>query len=90
MMTKSKPKDSDFWKAIILEVVENQLRDGEPPETRQTYERLLVAGYSDEEARRLIGCVLSSEFLGVLQNNESYNRDRYVAALERLPVLPWE
>src|SRR6266567_3979216 len=37
-------------KAAILEVVENQIRASDPPETRQTFERLLAAGYSRKEA----------------------------------------
>jgi hypothetical protein len=37
-------------KAAIFEVVENQIRDGNPLETRQTLERLLDAGYSRNHA----------------------------------------
>ena len=36
-------------KAAILETVENQLQSDDPPETRQTLERLKRAGFSDEE-----------------------------------------
>jgi hypothetical protein len=38
----------------FLEVVENQIRDNDPPETRQTLDRLLAEGYTADEARRLI------------------------------------
>ncbi|MEI2610118.1 MAG: hypothetical protein V9G20_15960 [Candidatus Promineifilaceae bacterium] len=42
-------------KATTLEIVENQLRDNSPPETKVTYDRLLAKGYSDQEARELMG-----------------------------------
>jgi hypothetical protein len=47
-----------------MEVVENQLRDGNPPETKQTFDRLLAEGHDEAEARRLIGCVVVAETLG--------------------------
>ena len=31
---------------IILEIVENQIRDGDPPETRQNVDRLISEGYT--------------------------------------------
>ena len=39
----------------ILEVVENQMRDNNPPETRQTFDLLIGQGIPSEEAMRLIG-----------------------------------
>ena len=48
-------------KALILEVVENQLRENNPPEKRQALERLLAAGYSRQEAMEMIGSVVVGE-----------------------------
>jgi len=42
-------------KAAILEGVENKIRNGDPPETRQTLERLLAAGYLCKQAIEMIG-----------------------------------
>jgi hypothetical protein len=74
----------------VLETVENQLRDGTPPETRATLERLMKEGYSREEAVRLIGRVVTAEIFGVLKEGEPSDENRYVAALRRLPALPGE
>ncbi len=71
-----------------MEVVENQLRDNDPPETRQTYDRLVAEGQSDAEARRLIGCVVVTEIFDVLKQNKPYNAQRFVAALHKLPAMP--
>ena len=76
--------------ALIYEVVDNQLRDGTPPETRQTLERLIAEGHTRQEARRLIGCAVVSEIFNVLQRHEPYDEARYTAALRRLPTMPWE
>ena len=76
--------------AAILDVVQNQLAAGTPPETKQTFERLVREGQAPEDAQRLIGCVVVSEIVEVLQRGEAYNEARFVAALQRLPQLPWE
>jgi hypothetical protein len=74
----------------ILEVVDNQLRDRQPPETKQAYQRLRAQGYSDQQARELIGCVVSSEIFEVLKQRKHYDQQCFVAALRRLPKMPWE
>ena len=48
-------------KAAYLEVAENQLRDNNPPETRQTFERLLREGFNDHDAKVLIAPVIAAE-----------------------------
>ena len=44
-------------KALILEVVDNQIRDNDPPITKQTIKRLRRKGYSRKEAKEMIGSV---------------------------------
>jgi hypothetical protein len=64
-------------KAAILEIVDNQLRSNDPPETRFTFNRLINEGCSDEKAKELIGCVVTSEIFDVLN-------------LNALAKLPWD
>lgn len=73
-----------------MEVVENQLRNNDPPQTRQTYDRLIESGHPEKEAKRLIGCVVSAEIFDVLKKNEPFNLDRFVKGLNKLPTMPWE
>ena len=75
---------------MILEVVENQIRDNDPPETRQTLRRLIKEGFSREEAMELIGAVVVNEIYNVLKQEENFNRKRFVAALRQLPKLPYD
>ena len=86
----SMPPPNPVLNAAILEIVDNQLAEGTPAETRQTFDRLVREGHPSEEARRLIGCVVVSEIFQVMQRGESYDEARFVAALHRLPRLPWE
>ena len=84
------PYKGSVLRESILEVVENQMRDNQPPETRQTFDRLRRAGLSQGEAKRLIGCALSVEIYEVLKNRAEFNRQRYSKNLGKLPQMPWE
>jgi hypothetical protein len=69
----------------ILAVVDQQLRDQRPPETRRTCERLVARGYAPEDARRLIGNVVAQDIFAVMQRGEVYHEQRSSAALHGLP-----
>jgi hypothetical protein len=72
-----------------MEVLDNQLRENNPPETKETYERLLAEGHSVTQTRELIATVIASEIFKVLKQKQPYNQERFVAALKKLPRLPW-
>jgi hypothetical protein len=78
-------EENTYLKSAILEVVENQLQANDPPETRQAYDRLISEGYSEVEAKKLIGCVVSSEVFDVLKKQEPFNPERFAKALSELP-----
>lgn len=71
-------------KTAILEIVENRVFDGDPPETRQTLERLMAAGYSRKQATGMIGSAVTEEIWAVLFSNKPFDRARYAALLEKL------
>ena len=68
----------------ILEVVENQIRENNPPETKKTLDRLLKKGYSKDDAMKLIGRAVVSEIYKVLKNKEPFYDEKYVKALREL------
>ena len=74
----------------ILEVVQNQLDANDPPETNQTYKRLLEEGYTEKDAKRLIGCVVSAEIFDILKKQQEFDHKRFVGALNKLPKMPGE
>ena len=82
--------DPEIMRALIFETIDNQMRDADPPETKQTYDRLIAAGYSREETMKLIGTAVSVEIFDVLKHGRPFNQARYVATLHALPTLPWD
>ena len=74
--------------AAIMEAVENQIANNDPPETRQTYERLQREGHSEHDAKVLIAGVVAVEMFEVINRREPFNHMRFVQALNRLPELP--
>ena len=75
-------------KAAIIEVVDNQLTANDPPQINQTLERLVAEGFSEIEAKELIGNVVVVEVFQVMKDGEPFDLERYVAALSRLPEMP--
>ena len=71
-------------KRAILEIVETQLRADDPPETRQTLNRLLVAGYARQEAVERIGGAVVEIIWDMLHEHQAFDLARYRAALEAL------
>ena len=85
-----KSETNPHLQAAIMEVVDNQLRSNDPPQTQQTFKRLVEAGHAESEAKRLIACVVSAEIFDVLKKQEPFNLERFVKGLDKLPALPWD
>jgi hypothetical protein len=83
-------KHNQAAKQAILDVVATQLKYGNQPETQQNYKRLVAAGYSDEDARIMIGQVVACEIFDVIKEGQVYNHDRFVARLSKLPEEPFD
>jgi hypothetical protein len=79
-----------LFKATIIEVVDNQLRTNDPPETRSTLDRLVAEGHSEKAAKELITCAVTSEIFDVMKSKKEFDLQRYVDALNKLPQLPWD
>jgi hypothetical protein len=83
-----KKKQSDYnpiLQATYLEIVENQLRDNNPPETRKTFDRLLAAGISEHDAKLLIGSAIAAETYYIMKYKDSFNLARFIENLNKLP-----
>jgi hypothetical protein len=83
-------KSNEVIRQQVLLVVDNQLRDNNPPETRQTYNRLLQAGISDADARIYIGQCVTIELFHVMKHQQPFNEKRYSKNLHALPNEPFE
>ncbi len=74
----------------IFEIIKNQIKDNDPPETKATYDRLRSEGYDDFEARQLIGQCLAVELYNVMKFKKPYDNERYVKNLLALPKEPFD
>ena len=72
----------------ITKAVKEQIAANIPPETKETFERLLTEGYSESEARELIACAMTAELYDILDKKRTFNMDAYIANLRALPKLP--
>lgn len=79
--------ENTIAREALFEIIENQMRNGTPPDTKQTYERLIAAGYCRDETMKMLAFVLHTELNDMVQAEESFNENRYVAALHALPEL---
>ncbi len=70
--------------ALILEVVENQLAENNPPATKATLERLMGAGYSEKEAMKMIGAVVAEFIYDAMKDNVAFDVERFCHRLDEL------
>lgn len=74
--------------AAVMQMVDRQITESDPPETRETVERLLAEGYSPEYARRMIGLLIARELMEGLFHQAPFNQERFIESLRRLPEIP--
>ena len=83
-------KISENLRKAIFEVIDNQINADDPPETAQTLQRLTDEGYSEFEARQLVGQAVVIEVIDAVKNKRPYNEERYLRNLRNLPRDPQE
>jgi len=82
-------KKSLFPDEAVLEAINNQIEKNDPPETKQTYDRLMKEIRNHDEVVEYLGVVMRSEILDILKSKKPFNRKRYVERLNRLPDVSW-
>ncbi|WP_063345307.1 hypothetical protein [Vibrio jasicida] len=73
--------------AELIEIVENQLEDGNPIKVKETLMRLMMTGTLREDAVAMMACAMSIEIFDVMKNEGEFNLKRYTEHLEQLPDL---
>ena len=69
---------------LIFEVVENQIRDCNPPETKATWKRLKAAGYTDLQVKKKIGGVIAEHIYYMMKDKVPMNLEKYISDLKGL------
>jgi Holliday junction resolvasome RuvABC DNA-binding subunit len=71
-------------KKTLLQVVDNQLNENNPPATKETYDRLQDLGYTKQQAKEKIAAVVLTEIYDILKDGAQFEEASYIAALEDL------
>lgn len=74
----------------IFGIINNQLRDNDPPETKRTFDRLRKQGFDDFQAKQMIGQCITVELFDVLKSGKPFDNDRYIKNLKALPEEPFD
>jgi hypothetical protein len=74
-------------RAELLERVDGQLADGEPPAASAAFLRLQREGKSKAEARRLLAAALLAEMHAMARDDRPFDGAGYAQALEALPRI---
>jgi len=74
--------------AALMEMVNRQITENDPPETRETFERLLAEGCSPEHARRMIGLLIAREMTRGMLHRTPFDEKSFIENLHRLPEIP--
>jgi hypothetical protein len=69
----------------FLDTVLNQMETGDPPETKQTYDRLIAAGQSKSQALQHIAAALRVEMNRMMAESTPFDNKRFAALLEKIP-----
>ena len=62
---------------LILEVVENQMRDNNPPITNITFNRLLSEGYTKKQAKEKIAVIVANHIYYTMKYDKPFNEEQY-------------
>ena len=71
-------------KALIMQILDNQLRDNNPPTVKETLTRLIKLGYSQKQAREKIAAVIVVEVYDIIKDMRPFNAESYSEALNEL------
>ena len=66
-------EDNEILGEQILEIVQNQLKANDPPETRLTFDRLKEDGYSENQIEQMIGSCVIVEIYDVLKYGKEFD-----------------
>jgi len=81
---------NDIIREQIFEIIKNQLKANNPPETKKTLNRLIKLGYSEMESKQLIGQCVVVELFDVMKNEKTFDEKRYINNLKKLPDEPFD
>jgi len=83
-------ESNEIVRKQIFGVIKNQLKANNPPETKQTLERLKGLGYSDLDSKKYIGQCIAVELFNIFKHGKPFDEKRYISNLKKLPKEPFD
>ncbi len=68
----------------IIEVVDTQIKENNPPFVKETYDRLIENGDDESTAKEKIASVIAEEIYIYLKEEKKVNEERYAEKLSQL------
>ena len=84
MKTNEKLRDQ------IFEIINNQIKNNDPPETTLTYNRLIDEGFNEFQTMQMIGQCIAVELFEIMKHRKLYDEARYIKNLRGLPKEPFD
>ena len=70
----------------MIDTVLQQIDANDPPVARETYDRLIFGGHTNNQALRLMANVLREEMNRMLTEATPFDEQRYAALLAKIPA----
>ena len=83
-------ESNEIIRKQIFEIIENQRSANNPKETNLAFKRLVKLGYTDYEAKQLLGQCVAVEIYDLLKLGKPFDNDRYIRNLNKLPEEPFD
>lgn len=77
-----------YLRAAFREVIENQIKENDPPETKATFQRLIAEGHTEKEVWQLLSTLVAIQTFEILKHKKPFDHQQYVKWLNDLPALP--
>ncbi|WP_138762012.1 hypothetical protein [Pseudomonas lactis] len=83
-------EEEEFTENTLIEAIENQIENDNPPAAKATFNKLTLVGYERDDILNLMAHVLAFEIDAMLDEDRAFNTEWYETALRALPELPPE
>lgn len=69
---------------IMIQTVEKQIIDNDPPAAREAFERLVNKGCDEETAKEMIASIIAEEIYVMMKNDKKMDLKNYISRLQKL------
>lgn len=83
-------ESNEIVREQIFEIVENQIKNNDPPETNLTFNRLIKGGYNKSDTKKLIAQCIAIEIFDVIKYGNTFDKKRFIKNLKQLPKEPFD